>query len=536
MNDHSGWRNAPVGVALTAVDAGRAGVAASYYTVDRGGRLTYSGPFTVAGEGVHVITYWSVDQAGNVEEVVTGYVNIDTAVPTVGASGADTAWHNTDVHVTLTGSDAASGVASVAYREGASGDWTTVDGAIATVTVAATGNDGTHTYQYRATDAAGNVSDVGSFTVKIDATAPATTPTGLGADALSGWGTTTRTVSLAADDGAGSGVAGIHYAVDGGAARVYTGPFTVSGAGQHPVTYWSVDDLGNAETTRTGWVNIADFYAQSQGLSPDETSGWYNGPTTITITAGGIPTELSVCYRLDGGATQTVAGGVSFTVSGAGHHTIVFWAAQGALESTHQTGYVNIDMTRPETTLVNPVPSRWVKRAVTISYAATDEAGGSGVASTLSSIDGQAPISGPALLFPAPPTHTGDGVFKVQYWSVDKAGNAGAAKSCTVKIDTRRPTVAAPYTARATRNRTAKLRFIARDKAPCAGKVAARIVIKNRAGRTVKTIRKTVKVGLTSTASFRCTLRSGKYRFSVYVTDPAGNRQVRVATNRLTVL
>jgi photosystem II stability/assembly factor-like uncharacterized protein len=539
-DDHSGWTNAAQTVKLGATDAGRAGVAATYYTLDGGGRVTYSAPFTVSGQRVHTVTYWSVDQAGNVEDVLTGYVNIDATPPTVGASGFDAAWHNTDVQVTLTAGDAVSGVASVAYREGTSGAWTTIAGASATVTVSATGNDGTHTYQYQATDAAGNVSGAGSFAVKIDATAPTTTPTGLGADALSDWGTTTRTVSLAADDGPGSGVASTHYTVDGGIAKAYSGsPFTVSGAGQHQVTYWSVDAIGNVEAVRTGWVNIADFYAQSHGLAPDQTSGWYNGPATITITAGGIPTDLSVCYQLDGGATQTIAGETSFPVSGEGHHTVVFWAVQGSLESAHQTGYVNIDLVKPVTVLATPVPTRWVNHDVIVKYDAQDVLSNgvfSGIASTFSRVNGQTAVEGAELPLLAPLTHLGDGKFVVQYWSVDNAGNAEAAKSCTVKIDTRKPTTKAPYSLAVRRGQTAKLRYVVADRAPCAGTAAAKIVIKNAKGKPVKTIKvKKVKTGVTATVKFRCKLAKGKYRFFVYGTDAAGNAQSRIASNRLTV-
>ena len=52
---------------LTASDA-VSGVAATYYTIDAGSQQTYSGsPFTVFGAGTHLITFWSVDAAGNTE-------------------------------------------------------------------------------------------------------------------------------------------------------------------------------------------------------------------------------------------------------------------------------------------------------------------------------------------------------------------------------------------------------------------------------------------------------------------------------------
>jgi hypothetical protein len=305
--------------------------------------------------------------------------------------------------------------------------------------------------------------------------------------------------------------------------------------GQHPVTYWSVDSVGHSEAAHTGWVNIADFYAQSQGLAADQTSGWYKGTATITITAGGGVGQLSVCYTLDGGAPQTVAGPASFAVSGAGHHTVEFWALQGSLPSSHQIGYVNIDVVKPVTTLATPAPTRWMKQSVKLTYQASDDA--AGIASTYSSVNGAAPVPGAELLLPAPLTHLGDGILVVRYWSLDKAGNTETAKTTTVKIDTVRPTVSARYPASVVRYGTAKLRFVVKDKTlyRYGVKAAARIVIKNSHGKIVKTIRKTAKTGVGSTASFRCKLARGTYRFYVYATDPAGNKQVKVVSNRLTV-
>ena len=536
-DDQSGWRTTPQTVTLTAADTGRSGLATTFFTLDGGGQTPYTAAFAVSGEGKHRVTYWSVDQAGNVEAVNTGWVNIDLTVPTVGHD-ADPAWHAGDVTVHLTPADkvGGSGVASTQYRPAGTPDWLPASDDAFVVEAASVG-DGPHAYEIRALDAAGNASTTGSCTIKIDATAPTTTPTGLGADELSDWSTpaTVRTVSLAADDGAGSGLVSTRYTVDDGAEKTYTGSFIVSGVGQHRVTYWSVDGVGHSEAVRTGWVNIADFYAQSQGLAADQTSGWYNGTATITITAGGGVGQLSVCYSLDGGAPQTVAGPASFAVSGAGHHTVEFWALQGSLPSSHQIGYVNIDVVKPVTTLATPAPTRWVKQSVKLTYQASDDA--AGIASTYSSVNGSAPLPGAELLLPAPLTHLGDGIFVVSYWSVDKAGNTETKKTATVKIDTVRPTVSARYAASVARYRTAKLRFVVKDKTlyRYGVKAAARIVVKNARGKVVKTVRKSVKTGVGSTASFRCKLARGTYRFYVYATDPAGNKQVKVVSNKLTV-
>ena len=82
-DDHSGWANAAVTVTLTAADAGRSGVAATYYAVDGGAKTTYSTPFSVTGQGHHTVTYWSVDGAANAEIAKAGYVNIDLTPPTI---------------------------------------------------------------------------------------------------------------------------------------------------------------------------------------------------------------------------------------------------------------------------------------------------------------------------------------------------------------------------------------------------------------------------------------------------------------------
>ena len=100
-----GWRHVKQTVSFKATDAG-AGVAVTYYTVDGGARQTSSGPFDIADAGSHVVKYWSVDWAGNIEARHTGYVNIDVSKPVCQAIGNPTAYTGTSVKFTFKVTDA----------------------------------------------------------------------------------------------------------------------------------------------------------------------------------------------------------------------------------------------------------------------------------------------------------------------------------------------------------------------------------------------------------------------------------------------
>ncbi len=58
--------NGPATVSLAATDDA-SGVSKTWYTIDGGPATAYAGPFTVSSGGLHAITYWSTDVAGNSE-------------------------------------------------------------------------------------------------------------------------------------------------------------------------------------------------------------------------------------------------------------------------------------------------------------------------------------------------------------------------------------------------------------------------------------------------------------------------------------
>src|SRR5439155_22332739 len=61
------WVNAPVTVGLQATD-GLSDIDSTYYTVDGATTPTKGNTVTVGTEGIHTVSYWSVDNAGNTED------------------------------------------------------------------------------------------------------------------------------------------------------------------------------------------------------------------------------------------------------------------------------------------------------------------------------------------------------------------------------------------------------------------------------------------------------------------------------------
>ncbi|WP_307564227.1 OmpL47-type beta-barrel domain-containing protein [Paenibacillus sp. V4I7] len=76
-----GWVNKDITVSLLADDMG-SGVAATYYAVD-GSTPQTGNRVTITSEGIHTLVYWSVDHAGNVEEMKSLSIHLDKTGPSI---------------------------------------------------------------------------------------------------------------------------------------------------------------------------------------------------------------------------------------------------------------------------------------------------------------------------------------------------------------------------------------------------------------------------------------------------------------------
>jgi hypothetical protein len=324
-----GWWRSDVEVTLSATDA-TSGVDATVYRVDGAAPQMYGGsPFTVSGEGVHTVAYWSVDVAGNTGVSATQQIHIDTVPPSSSIESlSDGRWVAGTVDLDGMASDATSGVALVDVSTDGGSSWQRIEGteswSSAWDTTAV--SDGDYRVCTRARDVAGNVEAYPCITVHVDNTPPSALASPTGTAGNGGWWRSSVAVALSASDGTGIGVAGIQYRVDGGTWQDYGGPFTVTGDGAHTVEYRSADYLGNAEGIQSLQIRID---TRSPATRPAVTgtlglNGWYTDTVTVTLAAADATSGVNaVC--LD---SQTYTTPVTYTVDG--YYDLPFYATDVA--------------------------------------------------------------------------------------------------------------------------------------------------------------------------------------------------------------
>jgi hypothetical protein len=430
--DGSRWSSGDVYLSATDDESG---VAHTYYSLDGADwQECTSSSFFVGEDGPHSVDYYSEDAVGNKEDVKSGLINIDTTPPATAPEGliaGGTLWVNGPRTVTFTADDGAG--------SGVDGTTMGLDGAKQHYAGPfEISGEGSHYIYWWSFDKAGNYEAFDDAYVNIDMTPPTTTATGLVADGET-WSRDPQTVTLTADAGAGAPVAATYYTVDGGAPQTYTGEFEIKVDGAHVVAYWSEDQAGNAETPKTGYVDLDRTPPVTTAGGIDH-SGWAGEAQTVTLSAGdGAGSGVDVTYySLDGAPQEPYTG--PFEVSGEGPHHIDYWSVDelGNAEAP-KTDHLTIDMTPPVTTAAGVDDSGTLLVGHTQTVTLTpDDGEGAGVAGTFFTVDGGTaqPYDGPFLV-------AGEGQHTVTYWSADYAGNTEEAGIGTVTIDTTPPVTTA---------------------------------------------------------------------------------------------
>jgi Peptidase family M1 domain len=241
---------------------------------------------------------------------------------------------------------------------------------------------------------------------------------------------TDPTVTLTATPAVGgAAVTGTTYSIDGGAPTAYTVPFTLTGTGEHTVTYFSTDANGAIERQETSEIEVNDPPVTTAHLLPAAVGGQVVGPATVVLTATDDSSGIaSTEYALDGGSFQPYTGPI--TVAALGEHTVEYLSTDrdGAVETAKQLSFTVVDEPPVTTAQLLPAPvGGQVVGPATVVLTATDAS--SGVASTEYALDGGSfqPYTGPI-------TVAALGKHTVNYLSTSRHGAVETAKQLSFTV------------------------------------------------------------------------------------------------------
>ena len=282
------------------------------------------GDFDEDGSPDLAVSNWASDDV-TVLLNMTPHASDDTAPVTT--SSADTAWHKDPVTVTLSATDAGSGVAETKYRIDG-GAWQTYT---AGFSISA---EGDHTVQFYSVDRVGNQEPTRTAHVKIDVTAPVTS-----SSADSAWHKTPVTVTLSPTDAVGE-VAQTTYRVDGGAWQTGTS-FVVGADGDHTIQFYSEDAAGNVEPTSAAHVKVdATAPVVTMGAPLADAGYVKDGGVVCTWSAAdatsGVANEAAT---LDG---VPIVEGAAIDALAVGRHTFIVTATDAAGNQRVQTVAYNV--------------------------------------------------------------------------------------------------------------------------------------------------------------------------------------------------
>ena len=234
----NGWYVSDVTIFLNATD--ETGVNITYYRIDNGSWKEYTGEFNIAQEGIHVVSFYSVDYLKNVEEIKQIELFIDKTPPVMhmfiipATPDGWNNWYTGNVTIMLAAKDNLSSLQYIMYQING-GHWQFAGDNITIVFH----EGGIYCLNYSAVDYAGNEEETKTYCFKIDKNPPITEIQ---------YSVTNDNISialLATDDL--SGVNETEYSIDNSSWIVYGSPFFISRTEHHIVRYRSVDNASNEE-------------------------------------------------------------------------------------------------------------------------------------------------------------------------------------------------------------------------------------------------------------------------------------------------
>jgi hypothetical protein len=209
-----------------------------------------------------------------------------------------------------------------------------------------------------------------------------------------------------------AGVGTTYYAIDNPACTpaatwyclVYGSSFTVSGNGNHTVSFFSQNSYGTSESLKTVPVNIDTVPPTTTADGNGYTFGaWTNHTVSIKLHAVDTGSGVNqVTYSASGaqsiGQTSVAGDTATLTITNEGQTTVSYYATDnvGNVEATKSVT-VKIDETPPVITITQPAASTYTHSSTLTLYYKVDDGNLSGVASFVPLLDGATTLAGHGL-------------------------------------------------------------------------------------------------------------------------------------------
>ncbi|MBO9666462.1 MAG: hypothetical protein J7501_06570 [Bdellovibrio sp.] len=419
---------------LTATDSGGAGVAGYRCQMDSGTWAGCSSPYvSVLSAGTHTLRAQALDVAGNVSSIQSYSWTIDTTAPVISITSKPSVITNSQSASFSFGATDSGGGAVSSYE-------CSLDGAGFSACTSSKNysslSEGSHTFQVRALDSAGNIGLPASYTWTTDLTAPVLT-IGVTPGAITG--SSNANFTFSATDSGGGSVASYQCKLDSSAYANCTSPVSYSGLAEGSHTFYVkvTDSAGNTSVASSYTWNI-NLTAPSLSITsnPQSITNQTTASFGFTATASGGSGIASYQCKLDSGSYSICSSPLSYSSLGQGSHTFYVTATDTVGNTSVAVSYTwSIDTTGPTTTLSSSPLSLTNDVNPSFSFGAID-VGGATVASFECSLDSGAYST---CVSPTSYTSLASGVHTFAVRAIDTVGNTGGSALYNWTIDTTTP-------------------------------------------------------------------------------------------------
>src|SRR5205814_3110959 len=282
--------------------------------------------------------------------------------------------------------------------------------------------DGSHTFQVKATDTAGNTGAVASYTWTIDTVAPTAS---ISASPTNPSNSSAASFSFTAEAGAS-----FQCALDGAAFASCSSPKSYTGVadGSHTFQVKAIDTAGNTGAAAS-YTWTVDTTAPTASITANPTN-----PSNSSSPSFSFSSEAGASFQcaLDGAAFAACTSPKSYSGVADGSHTFQVKATDTAGNTGPVASYTwTVDTVAPTASITASPTNPSNSSAPSFSF--SSEAG----ASFQCALDGAAFAS---CSWPKSYSGVADGSHTFQVEATDTAGNTGAAASFTWTVDTVAPT------------------------------------------------------------------------------------------------